>query len=244
MPEKGIRNGLGNPQIVALVAILLGIVGCGSDGDGSGFKPPAGATVDLSGIVSDGVDPVEDATVSAFLAGTPDVPEAITTSNELGEYLLTVLASTPLSRQYSKAPLFATVNTIYRSFGADTAGLDFELLSVVDAAKAINDAFVGMWGVNDKAWLWISIVDSGNEVADVIITTDAIADGGGPLDCDGLYSGLGMTIACDPARTGPMYLAYFDADAEIEILAEGGAIAFAASAPVRVGEITLLQIGE
>lgn len=60
---------------------------------------------------------------------------------------------------------------------------------------------------------------SGDDVAGVTIAPDPSPSGGGALNCDGTFSGSNITAdpTWVPDRTTPMYLAYYDADAEIEI---------------------------
>jgi len=234
----------GNSVIRASVccAALL-VVGCGSDSDDGSFKPPTGTTVDLSGAVTTGPLPLADVDVTLFQAGSPDTPVSMATTNSAGLYTVAVLSDTPVSRSYDVAG-FAVQNTLYQAFTTDTGGLDVDLTTDTVANSFIETAFPGLgFELVDKAWLAISIVDSdGEELGGITLTTDPGVENGGALDCDGLYSGSDTTIACEPARIAPMYLAYFDADAEIGISASDGAIIFSGSAPVRVGELTVLTL--
>jgi hypothetical protein len=229
--------------LVLAVAGCLAISACGSDSDDGSFKPPTGTTVDVKGTVTAVSVPIEDADVAAFIAGTPDVPESMVMTDEFGEYIVTVLEGASASLSFG-AENFATLNTIYRSYAANTTGLNIDLVAEEVADQYIEDAFPGMgFTLASKAWLAISFSDAaGNEIGDVAVVTEALVDGGGALDCDGIFSLGNVTQACDPARRGPMYLGYFDANNEIAIEAVGNSISFIATAPVRVGEITVLSI--
>jgi hypothetical protein len=229
-------------KAVLLLMAVATLAACGGDGENGNFKPPGGTTVDVSGVVSAADILLEDTDVAAFIAGSPDTPEAMAMTNALGEYIVSVLEDTPTSLSFGAAS-FATFSTIYRSFGTNTTGVDIDLITTAVAQLHIDNAFPGMgFTLGDKAWLAISFDAGGNETGGVTVTTDAVVDGGGALDCDGLFTGSDTTEACDPPRSGPMYLAYFDANDEIAITAEGNAVSFSASAPVRVGEITILSI--
>jgi hypothetical protein len=63
------------------------------------------------------------------------------------------------------------------------------------------------------------------------------------LNCDGTLTGANITTAlppCNPDREGPMYLAYFDGDAEITVTVAGSAGDVVA--PVRMGEATFFEV--
>jgi len=88
----------------------------------------------------------------------------------------------------------------------------------------------------------VNVEDSaGNEVDGVTITPSSSPAGGGALKCDGTLSGSNVTVAppCVPERAAPMYLAYYDADAEIGITITGSP---ALRAPLRVGEVTYIVV--
>ncbi|MCP4332323.1 MAG: hypothetical protein GY785_06680 [Gammaproteobacteria bacterium] len=221
---------------------ILFVAGCGDRGGGGQRvvivdNPP----VELSGILSENNIPVDGALVTPYAQDNPDVPMFTPRDTDAsGAYTINAHKDTPVSLTFFKIHL-ATLHTQYKAFSENTAGLDFETVSVSDAKIVIDTAFGGMtWDLADKAWLAIDVADSmGVNIAGVTITPAPVTDGGGALKCDGTLSGASMTIACMPVRSGPMYFAYYDTDAEISITVTGSS---AISAPVRVGELTVIDV--
>ena len=224
---------------------LLSVAGCGGSGGGDDVVIlPEDNTVELSGIYSADGTPLEGALVTPYAIGEPDAPMFTPKATDAtGAYTIDVFADTPVSFEFSKLH-FATLRTQYESFKENSTGLDFETLSVVDAKVIIDTAFGGMMlDLADMAWLAINVTDStGVAVDGATITPNLAPAGGGALLCDGTFSGTSITIAppCVPDRSGPMYLAYFYADVEISIAVSGSPTTI--SAPLRVGELTFIDV--
>ena len=225
-----------------MLAGLITIVGSGSSGDDA--TAPPDITVDLSGTVrADDGTPIEGVSVEVFLANALGAPEDTDTTNASGEYTVTVLESAPAYTKFAKTG-YATLNSEFDSYAVNTSKLDIEPVTVNEAEAIIDTVFGGMMlDLADKAWLAVTVENAnGDEVNDAAITSAPVVDGGGALKCDGTLTGSNMTVApCNPDRDGPMYLAYFDADHDsvsVTVSGSSGTV----SAPVRVGEITFIEI--
>lgn len=228
--------------MTALIGILA-VTGCGGGGGGDTVViDPSDTSVELSGVFSDGVMAIDGALITPYAIDEPDAPQFSSKDTDVsGAFTIVVVKDTPVSLAFSKF-LFAPIRTQYTAYSVNTAGLDFKTVSVADAEVVIDNAFGGMmFDLADKAWLAIDVADStGVNVDGVTITPTAAPSGGGALMCDGTLSGASITIAppCLPDRSSPMYLAYYDAGAEISIMVGSSKI----SAPVRVGEITIIDV--
>lgn len=225
-----------------IMAVLVGIVifsGCSED---EIVIQPGPSTVELSGILSHDGTPVDGALVTAYRADPPNTPVTVTDTDAAGSYTATIILGVSTHFTFDKLG-YAVLNTQYRAFSENTSGLDFEVVLAADAETVIDIAFDGMGlDLADKAWLAIDVQDaSGDDVAGVTITPDSSPNGGGTLNCDGTLSGGNTTAdpACVSDRTGPMYLAYYDADTEITIAISGSS---AISAPVRLGAVTFIVV--
>jgi len=225
--------------------LLLG--GCGSSG--SGDPPPVNlpaATSNVSGILDLDGTSVDGVTVTSMLvttAATDDV-QSTTSTDANGAYTLNILSDTDTYFEFSKIDL-ATINTEFMQFAQDTADLDYGMILTTDVEALIDVTFGGMaLDLADKAWLALNVVDANGDEADgVEITTTPGVVGGGALNCDGTLTGANITTAlppCNPERAGPMFLAYFDGDAEITVTVAGSAGDVVA--PVRVGEATFFEV--
>jgi len=234
---------------VCITPVLIGLLlaGCGGSGGGTPASviPPeatvvVSGTIDLDGVVTDGISVTSMLVVTAATDGV----QSTTTSDANGDYTLTILSDTDTYFEIAKADL-ATINTQFMQFPQDTAGLNYGMILVTDVEALIDAAFGGMaLDLSDKAWLAINIVDAnGDEIDGVTITSVPGVVGGGALNCDGSLTGANITAAqppCNPERGGPMFLAYFDSDAEITVTVTGGAGDVVA--PVRLGEATFFEI--
>jgi hypothetical protein len=228
-----------------LLAGLAAIIGSG----GSSTDEPifdSNTTVELSGMLDEGGAAFPGATIKAFLVTMPatDDEQATAISDTSGHYTIEILRNRDTYLEVSNAG-YATLNSRFGAFDQDTPGLNFGMILEGEAEGVIDAAFGGMaFDLADKAWLAINVEDSsGNEVDGIGVTTTPAIAGGGALNCDGSLTGADITAtipACNPARGGPMYLAYYDADAEVSITATG--TADAPVAPVRVGEVTVVSI--
>lgn len=183
---------------------------------------------------------VDAVTVRSLLVTTPavDTQDSTGSSNTSGVYSVDVMKNTDTYLEFAKIG-YATLNSAFDSYSQDTAGVDFEMLLIGEAETDIDTAFAGMvFALPDKAWLAVNVETiAGAEVDGATVGTSLTAGGGGALNCDGTLTGANITTAlpaCVPPRVGPMYLAYFDAAAEVTISVGGSAVV----APVRVGELT------
>jgi hypothetical protein len=224
---------------------LAAIIGSGGNTTGDPTFD-SNTTVALSGRLDENGTAFAGATISAFLVTTPatDSVQSTVQSDVGGIYTVEVLRNTDTYLELSNAG-YATLNSRFGAFDRDTSGLDFDMVPESDAEAGIDAAFGGMaFDLADKAWLAINVEDSsGNEVDGIGITTMPAIAGDGALNCDGSLTGSDITAAipaCNPAREGPMYLGYFDADTEVGITATGSSDA--PIAPVRVGEVTVVSI--
>lgn len=234
---------------VFITPVFVGLLLTGCSNSGGGDAPivvPPAATVNVSGTTDLDGAPEDGVTVTSVLvttAATDDV-QSTTTSDANGAYTLTVLSDTDTYFEFSKANL-ATINTQFMQFAQDTAGLDYGMILATDVEAVIDATFGGMaFDLADKAWFALNVIDAnGDEVDGVAITTTPAVVGGGALNCDGTLTGANITAAqppCNPERGGPMFLAYFDGDAEITVTVAGSAGDVVA--PVRVGEATFFEV--
>jgi len=245
------RSGFVTIGRLVITPAFIGLVlsGCGSSSNPTPTPapvvPPA-ATVAVSGMIGLNGTATEGVTVTSMLvttAATDDV-QSTTTSDANGDYTLTILSDTDTYFELSGTDL-ATINTQFMQFPQDTAGLDYGVVSATDVEAVIDAAFGGMaLDLADKAWFALNIVDAnGDEIDAVTITSVPGVVGGGALNCDGSLTGANITAAqppCEGERGGPMFLAYFDSDAEITVTVTGNAGDVVA--PVRVGEATFFEI--
>jgi hypothetical protein len=228
--------------LIPLIGVAVFIVSCSSDN--AALPPPT--TVNISGTLDDAGAPVDGVTARALTvaSGTVDNEEASTMSNAMGQYTIVFPLNAAGYLELSKTG-FATLNTRIGSFDMNTAGVDFGMIQEIGAESAIDTAFGGMmFDLPDKAWLAINVEDAvGNEVDGATITVVPAPAGGGTLNCDGTLTGGNVTSAnppCNPPRAGSMFLAYFDADTQVDITVSGSAEIVAA--PLRMGELTIVGV--
>jgi hypothetical protein len=204
--------------------------------------PPSPATVTVSGTLDSSAGAVDAATVKSVTVASAgsDIDGADATSDAAGAFSISVPQDTENYMEFSKSG-FATVNSPLFSAAQNVPGVTVRMLTETEAASVISTAFGGMMlSLADKAWLAIDVLDAtGSEISGVFITSNPLPDGGGALFCDGSLTGANVTAAfppCNPARLGPMYLAYYDAAREVSVTASGSSDVI--DAPVRVGEVT------
>lgn len=232
-------------RIIALLAVVgFGIVGIIGSGESFRDISIGSDEVTVVGTLTGSGGLLDGVTVRSFVLTSPatDSQESVATSNTSGVYSIDVPENADIYFELSNAG-FATLNTQFNLFADDTSGIDADLLSTGEANDVLDTAFMGMmFTLPDRAWLIVDVENSaGDEVDGATITTAPAAVGGGALNCDGTLTGGDITTAipvCDPARTGPMYVAYFDADVEVTITVGTQALV----APVRVGEFSDIRV--
>ena len=236
---------------IAAISIALFVTACSSDKSES-FTPPPNPppppppTATISGSVTSTAGPVDAAALTSIVVSTPATDAAGSTANSdaTGAYALSVPDGLTNYVEIAKAGL-ATFNSAFFSAPIDIAGVIIPMITELEANTVIGGAFGGMmFSLPDAAWLAIDVRDPiGNELDAVTITSTPAQNGGGALACNGTYTGTNTTTAsppCSPPRTGPMYFAYFDASKEVAVTASNtSAVIYA---PVRVGEITVLEL--
>lgn len=216
------------------------LVACSSD---DAAQVIADEFVSVSGTVKDfnGTAAVEDVVVECVYSSPGDPLNPVTNTDNNGHFSLQVLDNTPVSLRATKNS-FASINTAKAALTATVTVDDVDILTVVQAQATIDKAF-GLTTelLADKAWLVVDVVDaSGNDVSGKTISTSLAFP---PTDeiytnCDGNDSGGTETTGpCPVDRQAPMYIAYFNAPAEISITVEGQK----QTAPIRMGEITVLK---
>ena len=137
-----------------------------------------------------------------------------------------------------------TINTL--KFVLSTEGLtgvDISLPTISEAEDVINTAFGGKPSppvppvLTNYAWLMVDVLDGSGAERDgeTILSSPVPAADEVYAGCDGTDSTVTTTISC-PDRLGPMYIAYFDSDAEATI----SVTSVTQTAPLRVGAITYL----
>jgi len=232
-------------RLGALVA-CIGFGFAGIVGSGESFRDISIGSDEVSivGTLTGSGGFLDGVTVRAMVLTSPatDSQESMTTSNTSGVYSIDVAENTDIYFEFSEAG-FATLNTQFNTFADDTSGIDADLLLTNEANDVLDAAFMGMmFTLPDRAWLIVDVENAaGDEVDGATITTAPVAVGGGALNCDGTLTGGDITTAipaCNPARSGPMYLVYFDADVEVTITVGTQALV----APVRVGEFTDIRV--
>lgn len=201
------------------------------------FEQPG--IISISGTISSSVNPAGESgvTVRGFYTNTSLGTPTTTTAVD-GSFSLSILENTPVSVQVSKSGLL-TLNSARETFAASASGFDIDVPTTAEGAVVIDTAYSGQT-LASGAWLAVNVEDgSGTEIDGVTITTsqtNIIAEAA--LECDGTVSTGVVTIAnCNPAREGPMYLAYFSADTEITVTVGG----VTQTAPVRIGEVTFID---
>ena len=162
-----------------------------------------------------------------------------------GSFALTVIKDDVFYLRATKST-YATINTARVTLSANEAGLELGIPTVIEAQEVITLAFASNTpDLADKAWFVVDVSDAnGDEVNGAIILPLPIPDEWVYTDCDGAVSvNNNQTIASCPNddRTGPMYIAYYNSPApepaEILVTVDGKT----QSAPIRLGEITVLE---
>ena len=222
--------------------LVAGILAGCSSSDDNPPPPIPDVTVDLRGNITDINDqPIAGAMVNVYLTLNDSSAEDTATTNASGSYMVTVIENASVYFEV-QASGYATVNSEIVSFATNQTGLNISIPTIAEAEAIIDAAFGGMaLNLADKAWLAINVYNAGgDEQNGVTVSVTPIAAGGGAANCDGTLTGGNVTSAppCNPARDGVMYLAYYDANTTVDISVSDDS----ASAPVRMGEVTFVEL--
>jgi len=222
-------------------AVILSGCGGGSDGDGDTPTVVAEEFISISGKITNLDDTGEPGVaIEAVYSSPGDLLNPGTTTDTNGDFSLSgVLKGEAVFLRATKDN-FATINSAMVPFNVNITGL-YIGMPTGDQAQSVIDIAFG----DDKtllenvAWLVVDVEDdngdsvSGHTVTSTITPADEVY-----TECDGTDSTASVTTgACSGERSGPMYIAYFDAAGEafISVGIE------TQTAPIRMGEITYLE---
>jgi len=202
----------------------------------------------ISGVITDdatGVG-VEDVTITA-IDPTGELSYEPVTTDVSGNYFITINRNTPLYFRLQKTTGYPTLNSALDSYVSDITDKDIALFTTERAQGLITKAFaIGDPSLVGGSWLFVDVVlSNGEDSSGITITT---SDASGALidatvtNCDGTNSGDVVTIACTgtEVRDGPMFVAYYNADADITVAISGARNA-EQEARVRMGQITYVK---
>ena len=231
---------------ISLFASTLGLMvlltACSSSDDAA--QVIADEFVQINGNVMNLADAGEpDVQVEAVYTDPGNPLNPVTTTGSDGGFALQLLKDTPAFLRATKSN-FTTINSAKAPFTASMDVGDIGMPTETQAQEVIDAAFSAaatLPVLQNHAWLVVDVVDAaGNEVDGREINIPSASP---PADevytnCDGSDSGQSMTVAPCPAdRPGPMFIAYFDVEGEVEITVGGQK----QLAPIRMGEVTALE---
>ncbi len=159
-----------------------------------------------------------------------------------GNFSLPVLKGDSFYLHASKTG-FATINTARATLSVDETGVELGIPTLIETQDVITLAFtatsVPTFKDADKAWLVVDVAlaANGDEVDGATISPLPAPDARVYTDCNGADAFDTTTVAPCPTRPGPMYIAYFNAPAEILVTVGSET----QTATVRLGEITVLE---
>jgi len=210
---------------------MLSLSACSSS---NGDSPSP--TVFLSGVVTDGTKLLQG--VSIDVLDTDNRQLASASTNSIGEFELQVKQGVELAVRFLAAG-FTTVRSQNYTLISHVTGLNIVLQPLQTTESIIDTAFSGMTlDLADKAWLAVDVLNEQlDEMDGAMVAVNPAPKQGGTLLCDGTLTGGNITSAlpaCDPPRTGPMYIAYFDAPTSVEVTING-IVTYKSS--VRVGDV-------
>ena len=226
---------------VSIILISLWITACGSSGDDAA-RIIADEFVTISGTINNiNNTPEPDVSVEGVYSnpGDPLNPVITTDSNALSNFSIEVLRNTAVFFHAEKSS-FAIMNTAKAPFSTDVTGVEVGIPTETEAQSVIDNAFETNPGLLNHAWLVVDVVDAtGKEVNDQSISSTVAPAGEVYTNCNGTDSLGNVTTGaiCNTDRSGPMYIAYFDAPAEAKITVG----VEQQTAPIRMGEITALE---
>lgn len=228
-------------SIAGLVLLSMGLVAGCDDSDSSKVADALNQDIDISGTASaSGGAPLGTVAVSVLnLANDASIDTG--TTDSAGAYTVKGIKDTESYVEYTRSGYASALSRVIDQ-DSNLAGLDVVMYTTAEAEAAIDTAFGGMaLNLADKGWLVVDVENSGGEVNGATVAVTAAPDGGGSTNCDGTLTGTNVTSAppCSPARTGPMYLAYYD-DNTIDVTVTVGSTTY--KAPVRKGEVTYVLV--
>lgn len=225
-----------------VLALAFAISGCSSGGDTpAATTPPSSTTATVSGTVKNLSNVGEPGVAVEAVYTTPgDAGNVTTTTDTNGAFSLTVEKNRSVYVHTSKSG-FVNENSEKGTLDADETGHEIEIPTPAEMQAAITAAFEASGQIPtvvNHAWLIVEIKDANdNEVGNAGISSVPTPAGEVYVDCDGTDS-LGLaTIACPGGRVSTMYIAYFDATADVSVQAVGDT----KTAPVIMGELTVLE---
>lgn len=241
---KLFKKGLLLPTVLGLVFVLGG---CVSSDD---VAETILGTVNVSGTIVDASNndaALQDVSVQATTDGIPGTTnnyDSSTVNTDVsGNFSLSVAKDLPVYLRLNKTN-YATFNSAFTSFSADTNVGEIPMITTADAEFVIDAAFpTSGLDLAGKAWLIVEVYDAaGDDLAGVTIApSNAPTESAynNLVDCTNDYSAAGPTIDCTATRVGPMYIAYYDADELIDVSITGAASGSQA-ALVRMGEVAVV----
>lgn len=225
-----------------VLALAFAISGCSSGGDTpAATTPPSTTTATVSGTVKNLSDVGESGVAVEAVYTTPgDAGNVTTTTGTNGAFSLTVEKNRSVYVHTSKSG-FVNENSEKGTLDADATGLEIEIPTPVEMQAAITAAFEALQEnpvLVNHAWLVVELNDANdNEVGNAGISSVPTPAGEVYVNCDGTGSLGKATIACPGGRESTMYIAYFNASADVSVQALGDT----KTAPVRMGELTVLE---
>jgi len=224
--------------VTCSLVLLAGLSGCSSSSSPAPTTPTTPATVTVKGTITSENNPEPGVTVTGYYSDT-DTTASETTAAD-GTYTLTVVTTKAVSLQVAKN-LLATLNFEKITLTANETGADQDMPTAASAQQAIDLAL----GVNTeplagKAWFVVDVTNAGGDVPGATISSNPDPDVEVYTLCDGTDSAPGtITIGpCAPGSRAASYIAYFNAaPGDINVTVGGET----QTAPVRVGEITILE---
>jgi hypothetical protein len=241
---KCTKNTYNQKIIVTAIGCLLGITfvlsGCGGGSSSPAATPTTPttptATITISGkVTSEDVNPEANVMVKAFYSDTdPTNPFTMTATD--GTYSLTVESNKAASVQWSKSG-FVSLNSEKAASSVNITDGDQDMLTPTQVEQVIDVALGGSTTpLGNKAWLVVFVTDAmDTEIGGVVITSNADVEV--YPECDGADGNSKVTVAPCVSDRPVMYIAYFDAAAEVSVSAVGDT----QIAPVRMGEVTFLE---
>lgn len=198
-------------SFILLFSLLFTLYACDNDSPTS--------TVFLSGTVTDGATSLHGVSIEVHDLEGRHV--ASSTTDSTGGFEFKLPHGVELAVRFI-ADGFTSVHTQYYYMARHVTGINVVLQPVQTTESIIDAAFSGMTlNLADKAWLAVDVLDEQfNEIDGATISVNPSPVQGGTLLCDGSLTGGNITSAspaCNPARAGPMYLAYYDAPTNVEV---------------------------